>query len=239
MKNGERIGGAYIVKRKMILLLLIAVLTVVGGRCGKSQFQFSNLKGGDLKYDSSKEDSSKEDDSEANNIKNKNIEKNNLNGDSLENNPQSADLANTNPKSGEELFAISKVSGSVIDFFDSGCKIMPTHFEEEIAYEAAPGCEDEEDSITISYDNNCVFQIAYANVQTGVIKYEAAKEEDIKKQTRLIVCGDYRNAQDSNKDTNKDTNKNNSIDNDNGNNDNKNTENILYAKRVFIYRNVR
>ena len=114
-----------------------------------------------------------------------------------------------NPANGEELFTISKAQGSVTDFFDGGCKITPTQYDGDVAYEAAPGYENEDDCITISYNGDCVFQIAYVNIQTGTATYETANAEDIKKQTSLIICGDYDN------------------------------DNVLHATRIFIYRSVR
>lgn len=112
----------------------------------------------------------------------------------------------SNPASGDDLFAISKVSGTVLDFTDTGCTLTPTVTDGDIAYQAAPGYEDQVDSTSISYSDGCTFQIAYINSQTGAVTYEDASVENVKKQSNLIVCGDY----DSN--------------------------GVLNADRIFIYR---
>lgn len=112
-----------------------------------------------------------------------------------------------NPANGDMLFQISNLNGTVVDFYDDGCKISPTIKEgENIAYGAAPGYEKEEDMVSVVYDTGCTFQIAHANYQTTEIIYEAASIDDVKKQTSLIICGEY------------------------------NEDNVLHASRVFILR---
>lgn len=118
------------------------------------------------------------------------------------------DTEDVNPANGEELFEISDLSGTVTEFFDDGCKISPTIYEDDIAYEAAPGYEDQQEQVFITYGEECIFQIAYVNIQTGKTTYDTASVNDIKKQTRLIICGEY------------------------------DSDNVLHADRVFIYRNM-
>lgn len=112
----------------------------------------------------------------------------------------------SNPTSGGELFIISKASGTVLEFTDTGCTLTPTVTDGDVAYQAAPGYEDQMESTNISYSDGCTFQIAYINSQTGAVTYEDASVENVKKQSNLIVCGDY----DSN--------------------------GVLNADRIFIYR---
>lgn len=94
-----------------------------------------------------------------------------------------------NPASAEELMKIGTISGTVVDFSDSGCRITPTQYEENVAYEAAPGYETE--LVTIGYGEGCTFQIANVNVQTGAVTYEPAGIENIVEQVSLVVCGEY------------------------------------------------
>lgn len=114
-----------------------------------------------------------------------------------------------NPETGDGLFEICKLSGTVVEFSEIGCKITPTHYEDNLAYEAAPGHENQNDLITVTYSKDCTYQIANVNIQTGKVTYEAASINDLKKQTRLIICGDY------------------------------DSDNVLYATRIFIYRSMR
>ncbi|WP_058303843.1 hypothetical protein [Gorillibacterium timonense] len=113
------------------------------------------------------------------------------------------------PENGDELLANSTRIGTVIEFSDHGSTIAPTVYEGDIAYEAAPGYEDKQNQVTVAYDEDCTFLIAYVNVQTKAVTYDAASESDIKKQTHLVIRGEY----DSNK--------------------------VLHASDIFIYRNKR
>lgn len=124
----------------------------------------------------------------------------------LQDEDHSADALNENPQNGDELFEICKLNGTVTEFLDNGCKILPIISEGDVAYQAAPGHEDQQEQITVSYAEGCTFQIAYANLQTGKITCEDASVDDIKKQTELVICGEY------------------------------DSDNTLLANRVFIYR---
>lgn len=120
----------------------------------------------------------------------------------------SSDTEAVNPTNGEDLFKISKLRGTVTDFCDNRCTITPTVEEGEVAYEAAPGYDAQQEHITISYADGCTFQIAYVNIQTGEVTYDTASLSDIKKQTNLVICGEY------------------------------DSDNILHATHIFIYRNM-
>lgn len=114
-----------------------------------------------------------------------------------------------NPASGDELFTIAKLNGTVSDFTQTGCTVAPTHEEGNVAEGPAPGHEDDWEQVSVVYDSGCTFQYAYSNPQTGEIRFEAASVGDVKKQTTVIVCGEY------------------------------DSENVLHADRVFLYRMVR
>lgn len=94
-----------------------------------------------------------------------------------------------NPESAEKLLEIAAISGSVVEISNSGCKITPTRYEENVAYEAAPGYETE--LVMIEYCDGCTFQIANVNLQTGSITYEPAGVENVGRQMSLVVCGEY------------------------------------------------
>ena len=111
-----------------------------------------------------------------------------------------------NPATGDGLFEISKANGTVVEFSDTGCKITPTHYDGNVAYEAAPGYEDQDESISVLYSQDCVFQIAYVNIQTGEVTYENATLGDVKKQTRIVISGEYDDS------------------------------NVIHATHVFVYR---
>ena len=112
--------------------------------------------------------------------------------DSLSTNPKNgASSLSTNPKNGNEIFELCKLNGTVTEFSDSGCKLVPVVNDGDVACQAAPDYEDQQDQITVSYTDGCSFQIAHANLQTGEITYEDASVGDIKKQTELLISGEY------------------------------------------------
>lgn len=120
--------------------------------------------------------------------------------------PSTETAAPGNPASGDELFAISKLNGTVSAFTEDGCTVAPTHEEGDVAAMPAPGYEDNWEQVSVSYDSGCTFQYAYSNPQTGEVRYETATLGDAKKQTTLIICGEY------------------------------DSDNVLHADRVFLYR---
>lgn len=120
--------------------------------------------------------------------------------------PSTETAAPGNPASGDELFAISKLNGTVSTFTEDGCTVAPIHEEGDVAAMPAPGYEDNWEQVSVVYDSGCTFQYAYANPQTGEIRYEAASVGDVKKQTTLIICGEY------------------------------DSDNVLHADQVFFYR---
>ncbi len=97
----------------------------------------------------------------------------------------------SNPADGDQLFAGCTLTGTVTEFSSTGCKITPTFQDGNIAYEAAPAYEDESELINIIYDETCSFQISNINVLSGSVAYDSASIEDVKKQTHLIIYGEY------------------------------------------------
>lgn len=99
--------------------------------------------------------------------------------------------------SAQQLYNDLDLEGSVVDFNDLGCTITPMKTEKgddggEIAYEAAPGKENEEDNITVTYQKDCVFQTAVINATTGETNLSNASKENIKKQSSLIIYGEFK-----------------------------------------------
>ena len=95
-----------------------------------------------------------------------------------------------NPSDADRLFESSDLQGDVTDFSEDGCTLSPTiEIGDNIAYQADPGYEDT--FVSVLYHSDCVFQIAYVNHQTATVTYEPAAVEDVKKQTSLILRGEY------------------------------------------------
>ncbi len=110
-----------------------------------------------------------------------------------------------NPVDADKFFEISDLRGDATDFSEDGCTLSPTiEIGDNILYQAEPGYEDT--FVSVIYNSDCVFQIAYVNIQAATVAYEPATVKDVKKQTSLILCGEY----DENE--------------------------VFHASRVFIYR---
>lgn len=105
--------------------------------------------------------------------------------------PHSESAQDGNPTDGDQLFAGCTLTGTVTEFSSTGCKITPTFQDGNVAYEAAPGYEDESELINIIYDEACSFQISNISVLSGNVAYDSASIEDVKKQTSLIIYGEY------------------------------------------------
>lgn len=127
--------------------------------------------------------------------------------DSTDENNGSQTGDDENPYDADELFQICNLSGRVTEFTEAGCKVSPDREggEGELIG-AAPGYEDEGEQVSVLYEPECSFRIAHADIKTTTVTYEAATAEDVKKQTSLLICGEY------------------------------DENDVLYASRVFIYR---
>lgn len=103
---------------------------------------------------------------------------------------------NTNGNGANALFDLSTMQGSVIEFSDIGCSVTPVSVDADgkTARVASPGNENEAETVHIEYLADCVFQIALINPSTSQAVIKDATIQDIKKQTSLIIYGDYEDA---------------------------------------------
>lgn len=104
-----------------------------------------------------------------------------------------ADNAETSDNSdGNSLIRSSTLQGRVVDFSDNGCTVTPvTNEDENTAVVAAPGSENDETNVTVSYQADCIFQIANISIITGKASISDTSVSDIKKQTSLLIYGDF------------------------------------------------
>lgn len=104
---------------------------------------------------------------------------------------------NVNGNSLAQLSANATLEGGVVEFTKKGCTVSPTKTEDadggEIAYQAAPGMDNNEDNIEITYQDGCVFQLAVINPTTGKFKISNISKDDVKKQSQIFIYGDYQN----------------------------------------------
>lgn len=95
----------------------------------------------------------------------------------------------------DDLIDSATLMGSVIDFSDKGCSVSQVTSEDggKSAKVAAPGSENADTTVHIKYESDCIFQIATISITTGKATITNASILDIKKQTSLIIYGDFDN----------------------------------------------
>lgn len=96
----------------------------------------------------------------------------------------------------DELDAGMALSGSVTDFTADGCTIIPIINESTddggvVSYEAVEGTEDKSKNVTVTYNDDCIFQLAVLHVGTGKAALSSSSKDNIKKQTTLLLYGSF------------------------------------------------
>lgn len=93
----------------------------------------------------------------------------------------------------DSLYASAVMIGSVVDFSDSGCTVSPAVTEDDgkTGVIAAPGYESEDTNVKVTYQEDCVVQMATIYTSTGMAELEQASAADIKKQSSIIIYGNF------------------------------------------------
>lgn len=92
-------------------------------------------------------------------------------------------------------FEGADLNGRVLEFSDSGFTITPVYTEvyadgTQSSWEAAPGEENEEDNIQVTYTEDTVFEVVYFSMSLQeVSSREDADKSSIKEETMVYVFG--------------------------------------------------
>lgn len=91
------------------------------------------------------------------------------------------------------LYTSATMRGSVVEFSEDGCTVSMATTEDDgkTSAIAAPGHENKDENIVVTYQEGCVVQIATIHTSTGVAELEQASVSDIKKQASVIVYGSF------------------------------------------------
>lgn len=110
----------------------------------------------------------------------------------IENNADSTDTSTEN-NDANSLIKFSAIQGDVIQFSHESCTITPVENSADgnVAVIDAPGNENSDNNVTVHYQNDCVFQIAKISISSETATFSEADISDIKKQTSLIIYGDW------------------------------------------------
>ena len=93
-----------------------------------------------------------------------------------------------------DFYVGADLQGSVVEFSDSGFELSAAEVikedEGEVMVQAAPGAENEEDLITITYSSDVTFEIiTMDSASLTEISREDTDKQSIKKQTSVLVFG--------------------------------------------------
>lgn len=103
---------------------------------------------------------------------------------------QSTDTSNE----AQALLDSAALVGSVTDFQEGSFQVMADQTKDngQTAVGAAPGMESESgmESTTVSYGEDCVFQIADIDINTQAVSLETASSSDVRKSTSVAVYGE-------------------------------------------------
>jgi len=93
----------------------------------------------------------------------------------------------------DSLYASAAMTGSVVDFSDDSCTVSAAVTEDDgkTGVVAAPGYESEDTNVVVTYQEDCVVQIATIYTSTGIAELEQASVDDIKKQASVIIYGSF------------------------------------------------
>lgn len=95
------------------------------------------------------------------------------------------------------LYTSAALTGSVVEFSDGGCTVSVDVTEDDgkTVVSAAPGYESEDTNVMVTYEEECVVQIATIYTSAEIAELEQASVADIKKQTSVIIYGSYTDTQ--------------------------------------------
>ncbi len=173
-------------ENKKILLLAIAVLIFSFAGCGQ-QPQKGNS---DTAPPTQAENTMPDEQRKENDLSGTGADKSPIPSNQGKEDESPKEVTDGKPSEADELFELSNLEGTVTEFSEDGCKLSPTiESGDEEAYQAAPGYEDT--FVSVIYNPDCTFQIANLSIQTSAVTYEPAAVKDVKKQTSLILCGEY------------------------------------------------
>lgn len=114
--------------------------------------------------------------------------------DTVTENQNNTTLGDTNDKvDADSLYESANLTGSVVDFLNSSCTVSPSVTEDDgkTGVIAAPGYENEDMNVTVTYEEECLVQIATIHTSTGVAELKQASVSDIKKQASIIIYGSF------------------------------------------------
>lgn len=93
----------------------------------------------------------------------------------------------------EQLLNSASILGTVVNFSKQGCTLSPALSKDggQTTKIASAGNDSEETNVNIEYLADCIFQFASIDIEQGTVQYRDASILNIKKQTNLILFGEF------------------------------------------------
>ena len=94
---------------------------------------------------------------------------------------------------GNDILESANLRGSVLEFTDNGCLVNQAKDIEGgagIKIEA-PGMENKDNAVSVTYNPDCEFVIAIVNAQSGVTNVTTGSISDVKKQSEVYLYGEF------------------------------------------------
>jgi hypothetical protein len=101
--------------------------------------------------------------------------------------------SNTNEENTNGSSESANLRGSVLEFTDNGCLVNQAKDIEGgagIKIEA-PGMENKDNAVSVTYNPDCEFVIATVNAQSGVTNVTTGSISDVKKQSEVYLYGEF------------------------------------------------
>ena len=85
------------------------------------------------------------------------------------------------------------MTGRVLEFTDNGCLLNQAKEIEGGAgiKSEAPGMENKDNAVSVTYNPDCEFVIATASAQSGVTNVTTGSISDVKKQSEVHLYGEF------------------------------------------------
>lgn len=92
-----------------------------------------------------------------------------------------------------DILESANLIGSVLEFTDNGCSISQakeTDGGAGVKIEA-PGMENKDTAVSVTYNPDCEFVIATVSAQSGVTNVTTGSISDVKKQSEVYIYGEF------------------------------------------------
>ena len=102
-------------------------------------------------------------------------------------------IVNSNTNEENDILESANLIGSVLEFTDNGCSVSQAKEIEGGAgiKSEAPGLENKDNAVSVTYNPDCEFVIATVSAHSGVTNVTTGSISDVKKQSNVYLYGEF------------------------------------------------